>query len=106
MSFWRPEDDPLLVWWARPGKGSGHWWVYVSVVSVKILSSSPLLKPALGDVGIQSFSSVIAVFFSYCIILPRIACSLVQISSHISLFDEVHDLAVQSLPNRYPLDLP
>lgn len=37
--------------------------VGICLGTVKIPSSSPLLKPALGDVGIQSFSSVVVAFF-------------------------------------------
>lgn len=58
------------------------------------------LKPALGDVSIQSSSSVLAALSSCCVVVAsRIACSLLPSSSYISFFDEVHDLAVQSLRN-------
>lgn len=94
--LWRPEDDPLSVWWAQPGKGSGG---YMS----RYCEDSQFVSSFEACAGRRRHSELQQrrrCFLPCCIIVaPRIACSLVQISYYISLFDEVRELAVQSLPN-------
>lgn len=58
-------------------------WIYVMMNSVKILSSSPCLTPALCDTGIQApaGSSVFAAFsLALSLLLRELTCSFVCIS--------------------------